>query len=87
MQRHLKAVHAWTSGQKGGRPANVKEEDQGTVREAALLLVTTAPISYQTSQRYLPSNVSRVDSAESEVGRSGGTFLTTRVLFLFSGEC
>ena len=31
---------------RGERPANVKEKDQGMVRETALSLVTTTPISY-----------------------------------------
>lgn len=59
MQRHLKAAHGLKGGQKVGRPAKgsaslaVHEEGKDERKEdaTALLLVTTAPIFYQTFHR------------------------------------
>jgi Orsellinic acid/F9775 biosynthesis cluster protein D len=43
LQRHLKKVHGWVSGDKGGRPPNAS-----VAQERGFAAVTTAPVSYQT---------------------------------------
>src|SRR5438045_878406 len=46
MRRHLKKIHGWMSGCKGGRPPKAS-----TVQETELAAITDAPVSYQTFHR------------------------------------
>ena len=46
MRHHLKKIHGWMSGRKGGRPPKAS-----TVQETELAAITDAPVSYQTFHR------------------------------------
>src|SRR5436190_2328083 len=46
MRHHLKKIHGWMSGRKGGRPPKAS-----TVQETELASITDAPVSYQTFHR------------------------------------
>jgi hypothetical protein len=53
MQLHLKSVHNWTNGCKGGAlsKAALAAQEQGSQRQSTISAMIVTPVSYQTFRR------------------------------------